>query len=154
MTVRNTESQHAVYLLDTNILVHLVRANRLWESIRKQYNLLAHSPTPFISVVTVGEVRSLAFQYGWGESKLQQMEFCLGYFKVITIHDPAIIERYAAIDSHFVSRGHILGKNDLWVAATAAATGVCLLTTDRDFDPLTPDFLTREWINPDAVPTA
>ena len=27
-----------------------------------------------------------------------------------------------------------MGKNDLWIAATAAATNTTLLTTDSDFD--------------------
>ena len=140
-----------LYLLDTNVLVHFVRANRLWAWIRGQYNLLATDSRPLISVVTAGELRSLALQYGWGQAKLDQMEFCLGYFKTVTIHDPSIIERYAAIDSHFQSCGHIMGKNDLWIAATTAATGSRLLTTDRDFDPLTPDFIARDWIHPDLV---
>ena len=48
-----------------------------------------------------------------------------------------------------------MGKNDVWIAATAAVTGATLLTTDRDFDRLTPQFLTRVWIDPDTgVPSA
>ena len=139
-----------LYLLDTNILVHFVRANRLWAWIRGRYDLLATAPRPLISVVTVGELRSLALQYGWGAAKLEQMEFALGYFKTVTIDDPAIIERYAVIDAHFQTRGQSLGKNDVWIAATAAAAGARLLTTDKDFDPLTPDFIERDWIDPDA----
>lgn len=138
------------YLLDTNVLVHFVRGSDLWVWIRGRYDLLATHPRPLISVVTVGELRSLALLYGWGQAKLDQMEFCLGYFKTVTIHDPVIIDRYAVIDSHFQSRGHVLGKNDLWIAATAAATGTRLLTIDRDFDRLDPDFVSREWIDPDA----
>lgn len=42
-----------------------------------------------------------------------------------------------------------MGKNDLWIAATAAAMGATLLTTDRDFDRLAPRFLSRIWIDPD-----
>ena len=41
-----------------------------------------------------------------------------------------------------------MGKNDLWIAATAMATGATLLTTDKDFDHLDPTFLTRDWIDP------
>ena len=142
-----------LYLLDTNVLVHVVRGSRLWSWIRGRYDLLATDPRPLISVVTAGELHSLALLSGWGHAKLDQMEFCLGYFKTVTIHDPAIIDRYAVIDAHFQSRGHILGKNDLWIAATAAATGSRILTTDRDFDPLNPDFISRDWINPDTVGT-
>lgn len=44
--------------------------------------------------------------------------------------------------------GRAMGKNDRWIAATAAATGATLLTTDRDFDHLTSLLLTRHWIDP------
>jgi tRNA(fMet)-specific endonuclease VapC len=42
-------------------------------------------------------------------------------------------------------------QNDLWIAATAAATGALLLTTDRDFDDLHPGSLRREWVDPESL---
>lgn len=41
-----------------------------------------------------------------------------------------------------------MGKNDLWIAAAAAATGATLLTTDGDFDWLDPLFLARHRVDP------
>ena len=35
------------------------------------------------------------------------------------------------------------GDNDLWIAATAAATAAHLITTDADFDPLHPAYIRR-----------
>jgi predicted nucleic acid-binding protein len=137
-----------LYLLDTNILVHAVRRDGVWSRLQTVYQLLLIDPRPLISVVTTGEVRSLAYQWGWATTKREQMEFLLGYFKVVTIFDPAIIETYAVIDSSLQLRGQSLGKNDLWIAATASVTGATLLTTDRDFDSLQPDFVAREWIDP------
>ncbi len=43
-----------------------------------------------------------------------------------------------------------MGKNDLWIAATASVMQARLLTTDKDFDKLVPQFLARDWIDPDA----
>jgi tRNA(fMet)-specific endonuclease VapC len=34
-----------------------------------------------------------------------------------------------------------MGKNDLWIAATAFLFGLTLVTTDHDFDHLHPDFI-------------
>jgi predicted nucleic acid-binding protein len=34
-----------------------------------------------------------------------------------------------------------MGKNDLWIAATAFLYGIPLVTTDHDFDHLHPDFI-------------
>ena len=135
-----------LYLLDTNILVHAVRRDSVWDRLQARYQLLSIDPTPLVSVVTTGEVRSLAYQWGWATTKREQMEFVLGYFKVASILDPAVVETYAVIDFRLQLRGHALGKNDLWIAATAGVTRATLLTTDKDFDTLHPAFLTREWI--------
>ena len=140
-----------LYQLDTNILLHYVRGDALWERVRDTYHLLLAVPTPVICVVTDGELRSLAIQFNWGPAKLDKMEFCLGFFKRVTIDDPGLLEAYAAIDAHAQRAGHPLGKNDAWIAATAAVTGARLVTTDRDFLPLDPLFLSCEWIDPDTT---
>ena len=36
-----------------------------------------------------------------------------------------------------------MGKNDVWIAATAKVSGTTLLTTDGDFNHLCPAHLTR-----------
>jgi len=136
-----------LYLLDTNILILAVRGGAVWSRVQAKYQLLTAEPTPLISVVTAGELRSLAYQWGWATAKRDQMEFLLGYFKVVDILDPAVIEAYAVIDSRLQQRGYSHDKNDLWIAATVSVTGATLLTTDRDFDPLHPEFVTREWID-------
>lgn len=41
-----------------------------------------------------------------------------------------------------------MGKNDLWLAATAHATGATLMTTDKDFDSISPIFIERILIEP------
>ena len=137
------------YLLDTNILVYYVRASAVWERVRDTYQPLTSTP-PTISVVTAGELRSLAMRWQWRARKLDRMEFALGYFKVQDILDADIIQMYATLDSFCEERGQPLGKNDLWIAATAAVTGATLLTTDRDFDRFAPRFLARDWIDPDT----
>jgi len=137
-----------LYLLDTNILVHYVRQSVVWQRVSAAHAPLAVEPTPKVCLVSHGELRSLALQWKWADRKLKQMEFCLGYFLPVSIDDPAIIEAYAAIDAYCESIGHSMGKNDLWIAATAATIGATLITTDRDFDRLTPQFLNRIWVDP------
>jgi len=61
-----------------------------------------------------------------------------------------LIQMYATLDSFCESVGQPLGKNDLWIAATAAVIGATLLTIDRDFDRLAPQFFARDWIDPDT----
>lgn len=136
------------YLLDTNILVHYIRDSILWRSVSSRYQPFLIDPKPIISVVTEGELRSLSLQRGWGPKKADRFEYALDYFDYETIDDRDIIRAYAVIDAHCESIGRPMGKNDLWIAATAAALNATLLTTDRDFDHLTPRFLARDWIDP------
>jgi predicted nucleic acid-binding protein len=58
------------------------------------------------------------------------------------------LDAYAEIDDHSRRNGIAMSKNDVWIAATARAAGARLLTTDRDFDHLSPAFLARDWIDP------
>jgi tRNA(fMet)-specific endonuclease VapC len=65
---------------------------------------------------------------------------------------PGVVEAYARIDAHCRRLGTPIGENDTWIAAATYATGARLLTTDRDFDHLSPTFITREWIDPKQRP--
>lgn len=137
-----------LYLLDTNILVHLIRRDGIGEYIKETYTPFLIAPKPLISAVTGGELRSLAYQWKWGEPKKEQMNFALDYFGQVPVGKPEIQEAYAVIDSYCESIGQPMGKNDLWIAAAAYDTGATILTTDKDFDRLQSNFLTRIWIDP------
>ncbi len=141
-----------LYLLDTNILVRLIRQDALGQYINLTFKPLVTEPRPIISVVTEGEIRSLAYQWSWGKFKKEQMNFLCGFFGRHTIDSPDVLEAYAAMDSYSESVGRAMGKNDVWIAATAYVTGATILTTDRDFNHLHPQLMTREWIDPDAKP--
>jgi tRNA(fMet)-specific endonuclease VapC len=140
-----------LYLLDTNVLVHLIRGDAVWRRVRSTYEPLLIDPLPLVSVITVGELRSLALQFNWQAAKIDQMEFYLGYFMRISIDDPEILRAYAVIDAYTQQTGHPLEKNDTWIAATASVTVARLLTTDKDFDRLDPLFLKRDWIDPNVT---
>ena len=107
--------------------------------------------TPIISRVSEGELRSFAIQRSWGPAKLDQLEFHLVHFNIQSIDNPKLVRAYATLDAYAVSVGVTMGKNDLWIAATAVVTGATLLTTDRDFDVFAPRFLHRVWVDPNAA---
>lgn len=121
-------------LLDTNILVHYIRQDALTRQLEMRYALSRTMPAPLISVVAEGELRALALQFGWGLAKLQAMEDILVYFTVISLPFKETVAAYAQIDNYSRRMGVAMGKNDVWIAATAHMTGARLLTTDRDFD--------------------
>ena len=135
-------------MLDTNILVHYVRRSLLGQQIEARYSLLTISVPPIISAVTEGEIRAFALKHGWGNSKVQQLEFLLTCFTRIPIEEPGIIDAYAAIDTYSDKMGISMGKNDCWIAATANLSNARLITTDLDFEHLHGTFLQRDWIDP------
>ncbi|HMQ48430.1 MAG TPA: PIN domain-containing protein [Saprospiraceae bacterium] len=52
--------------------------------------------------------------------------------------------RHQSIKSDFSAKN--MGKNDLWIAATASAFNITLVTTDRDFDHLDGVFIDLKFI--------
>ena len=137
-----------LYLLDTNILVHYVRGGFLKDQMEAAYSLMTADQAALISFVTEAEIRSLASQWGWGPLKLRELDFLLTLFRRIPIEDSQeeILKAYVLIDAVSTTLGFDMGKNDLWIAATARVTTATLLTTDKDFDHLHETFLFREWI--------
>jgi tRNA(fMet)-specific endonuclease VapC len=140
------------YLLDTNIIVHLVRGSRLAYQIEEQLNLLGVDTKIYISAVTKGELLSFAKRNHWGNTKTQQLALLLEQLKSVPIDGSSpIMEAYADIDAFSQGKhpeyqlpsgvsARNMGKNDLWIASTAYLLDVKLVTTDHDFDHLTPYF--------------
>jgi len=139
-----------LYLLDTNILVHYVRGDQFQRRIEAKYGLLVTPTVPLISIVTEGEMLSLARQWGWGVARQKQLGFLLTMVRRVNLDAPGLLAAYAQIDAYSEAAGHSMGKNDIWIAATAAVTGATLLTADRDFDHLDPDYLSHIWFDPAA----
>ena len=138
------------YFLDTNLLLVYIRNNLLAKRIEQDLKLFDGKQNLITSVVSVGELRSIAKQNKWGSRRIQEMEDVLSDFLVADINSEDVLERYAEIDafsqgklagtkSEFSSRN--MGKNDLWIAATASVLQAELFTTDRDFEHLSDKYL-------------
>ncbi len=125
------------FVLDTNILLAYVRQSPQYLEVEGSLNLTSDDAQLIVSVVTIGEIRVLAQRNGWGDKKMEQLNsFIEQALFVIDVSSgaPELLEAYVDIDCFSVGRS--MGKNDLWIAATAAVTGAMLVTTDRDFDHL------------------
>lgn len=81
-------------------------------------------------------------------------------FSVIDINFEEILDRYAEIDAYsqgklakkkgdFTSRN--MGKNDLFIAATGSIYDLTLITTDKDFNHLSPEYLKLEWVDTEKM---
>jgi tRNA(fMet)-specific endonuclease VapC len=135
-----------LFLLDTGIVLHAVRGSELWHRVDSLFQLRHRPYRPLISAVTVGEALALAARNGWGDEKRGVLEGLLRELVILDINVEAILRAYAELD--IATRSRPIGDNDLWIAATARATGTHLITTDTDFDVLHPDFLKRTYVDP------
>jgi tRNA(fMet)-specific endonuclease VapC len=136
-------------LLDTSVLLHLLRATALGSRIADEHSLKNRGERPLTSIVCVGEALAFAKKRGWGAPRVSKLHELIHQLVIVDINSIEILEGYATADAFCEGRGKVLGKNDLWIAATAAATGALLLTTDKDFDPLhEEELLRRVWYDP------
>ncbi|HUE81388.1 MAG TPA: type II toxin-antitoxin system VapC family toxin [Pyrinomonadaceae bacterium] len=147
------------FLLDTGIVLGYARGVSYAEYVDQKFKLFNHVNTPLVSVVSKGELYSLAIQFSWGPNKLKLLNELLRKLPIVDINDEQIIGRYAEIDAYSLSKdsskplpkgqtARQMGKNDLWIAATASALRATLLTTDHDFDHLNTVFIDVVYIDP------
>jgi predicted nucleic acid-binding protein len=138
---------HALVLLDTSVLVHLARQDPTGVWIEDQFALTARADRPLISTITEGEVLGFSRQRNWGAARMAELSRLLGEVVRVDAGIPDIVDAYADLTVLDVQGGHNTKDNDLWIAATAKATGAHLLTCDHDFDWLSPAIIAVHWIS-------
>jgi len=144
------------YLLDTNVLLALIRGNALGKHIDQAFGLKASLQRHAVSIVTQAELWVLADTHGWGPAKRAVLEEAVENLVVIPIDGIDLVQAYGRISSasRTAPSGSInMGKNDIWIAATALYTNMPLLTTDKDFRFLHNNPLQVMWIDPGSAQT-
>ncbi len=144
------------YLWDTNILIHYLRESTQKQAIQSLYDPLGGGNLSFVCVVTLGEMEALCLRNNWGVKRVEAYLKLQQRLMIVDINAEDIIRRYAEIDTF--SQGKLkekplgtsarnMGKNDLWIAATASVLDAQLLTTDQDFNHLANNFLRLGLVN-------
>ncbi|MFK8165180.1 MAG: type II toxin-antitoxin system VapC family toxin [Lewinella sp.] len=133
------------YTLDTNVLLFYVRDKNTRQFLDEQFGPFSEENESIISIVSVAEIYSLAAKNKWGEVKLKVVERLIDDLVIVEIRYKDLIDNYIDIDTFSngsnpkrIRKGSAIkmGKNDLWIAATAVVTGSKLITSDNDFDHL------------------
>lgn len=135
-------------ILDTNIVIHLVRGNAVGQAVDSRFQLRAREERPLVSVVSLGEALAFARQRNWGAERIARLRDLMGELVPVNISSQPVLNRYAEIDTFLKRSGRSVSDNDVWIAACASAADATLLTTHRDFDPLAGQYLNRVWIDP------
>lgn len=121
-------------IYDTNLLINHIRKNMLL-------------PTQLvIPIVIVGELEAFALKADWGYQKIIRLRQIIDTYPIVAI-DRELTRIYAQVDAY--SQGKLMaypgpekftarnmGKNDLWIAATALYLDIELHTHDKDFNHL------------------
>jgi tRNA(fMet)-specific endonuclease VapC len=139
-----------LYLLDTSVLLALVRGNELGKFIRTTFALENPSVRALISIVSHGEIWALAERHGWQPKKREVLERMLESLVTIDLNASETVKAYVEIDklNQAARKGaRQLSNNDMWIAATAKASQASLLTTDQDFLHLHPHYLFVEYVD-------
>src|ERR1700749_3593236 len=106
-------------LLDTNILIRFVNGGDfelLFEAINPQNRKI------YVSIVSIGELKSIALKNSWGEKKQAVASFILDRLNILEINEN-LIDVYAEIDAfsqrrnpayvdYAFSTPRNMGKND------------------------------------------
>jgi len=143
------------YLLDTNIIVVYSRASEVADRIEDRFQLFDNKNSLAVSVVTLGELNALTKMLKLGEKRRDKINKILNSVAKIGLNHKEVISRYGDIDAF--SQGKIqhkgkkfssrnMGKNDMWIAATASVFDLVLVTTDQDFDHLNNAYIDLEHI--------
>jgi tRNA(fMet)-specific endonuclease VapC len=146
------------YLYDTNIILGIIRSKKT-DELTDFLNPLDKSV--YISVVVEAELKSIALQNKWGNDKIDKLDFYLDRFSFMEV-TKSLIDTYVQIDTFSQHKNpnftnydfdtpRNMGKNDLWIAATATLLGLELVTTDADFAHLHNVFLEVRQINVDDL---
>ena len=110
------------YVLDTNVLLHLIRGQALGAKIDQAFGLTSTLHRQIVSIVSQAELWVIADRKGWGGAKRSALQHALDNLVVMPIDSLDLVEAYVKIaraDSAAAEGARNLGKNDIWIAATA-----------------------------------
>lgn len=141
----------AVYLLDTSVLLPLVRGKEFGKHISSTFHLEDVALRPLVCIVTVGEIWVIADRNGWGPQKREALQKMLANLVIVDLNDEGVLDAYVELDrvSQTQPKGAMnIPDNDLWIAATARAAGAVLLTADKHFLHFHPNHCLVGYVDP------
>jgi predicted nucleic acid-binding protein len=125
-------------LVDTDVASVLYRSRLFQRIVPAELVQIVTDRSLAISVITLGEASYGALFRKWSAWRTAEMlEFYTGNFAVVELDRDAAVE-YGRLRAATEALGRPVAGNDLWIAASAVANGLSLITLNRrHFEPLT-----------------
>ena len=133
----------ADYLLDTSIVSDLIHDHR---KVVSRVTVLSPAGRLFICSIVRGEVVYGLERLPHGRKRRELTERVLGILAVLPCEPVPVAagDEYASFRRARERKGLTLDDNDVWIAATAMALDMVLVTRDADFVKLD-GLLTEDW---------
>lgn len=133
----------------------------MWGFVNKNYFKNQWKHQAIVSIVTLAEAKVFGKRNDWGRQKSKYLANVLETIAHFPINN-RVIENYVQIDLYRQNQHKILklpkpfsvrnmGKNDIWIAATAATYRLPLITTDKDFEHLDGVFLEVIYVDVEEI---
>ncbi len=133
------------FLLDTNIVIALLQGEAAVLSN------LDRAAEVFVPAVALGELFFGAAKSGRPDENAANVErFAAG--STVVVCDLDVAREYGLIKQRLKERGRPLPENDIWIAATATAHQMVLVTRDRHFVEVE-HLRTADWASPAGTPS-
>lgn len=138
-----------IHLLDTNILIYLIRNQP--PSVARRVDALPGEDRLCMSFITWAELLKGAERSTRKTEVLRRLDALARQVAVIYPSGPAICRHYAEQFTRLKDAGTPIGANDLWIACHALAEGAVLVTHNtREFQRIS-GLRVEDWVSvPDA----
>ncbi len=138
-----------LYLLDTNIISHIMR-DPMGHVAQRIFNHEAQEAQGELRAICTSLIVQCELQFGL--RKLPNPKWERQYHRAmasITVENlgPEVVMHYAHIRSTLEAKGQPIGPNDTLIAAHALALGATLVTADAEFARV-PGLSVENWLQP------
>lgn len=132
------------YMLDTNVLMHIVNYNTGYRRIIKRIQGAEKSDT-VLSAVTYFELASKIIAAKIGRDKAETLAGLVGQFKVMPYNGKAAMES-ARLFVHLEESGKKIGERNTMIAGHAKSLGLICVTNNTDEFERVPGLKIEDWM--------
>jgi tRNA(fMet)-specific endonuclease VapC len=125
--VRGSILANGSYLLDTNVVIALMRGDVAAR------DLISRAEAVYLPIPVVGELYYGAFRSAQVDKNIQQIDQLIETYTLLRVDEQAA-KVYGRLRQELATAGRPIPDNDLWIASIAQRFGLTVVTRDAHFD--------------------